>query len=192
MPQLHAQNSRLDFVQAVVPARLAAEIFRRLAVVAQRSNALREFRRIRNDHARVAVSTQILCGIEAEARGIAHRSGRPAFVGSADRLGIVLNHRQSARPSERQDWIHVRREAIEMDDYDGARSGGYAAFQLSGIDVVGFRPNVRKNRYCSKGAYGTAGGYKRERGKKHFVTSLHTAGSQGQYESVGPGANSHT
>src|SRR6266446_679012 len=93
MAKFDAQNGSLDFVQAVVPARLATEVFRRLAVVAQRSNALGELRGIRNDHARVAVSAQILCGIEAEAGGIAERARSNALVGSADRLGIVLNHR---------------------------------------------------------------------------------------------------
>jgi len=40
-----------------------------------------------------AVSAQILCGREAEAGGIAERARSNALVGSADRLGIVLNHR---------------------------------------------------------------------------------------------------
>src|SRR6266851_9619452 len=43
MTQLYAQNCRLDFIEAAVPARLAAQIFFRLAVIAQRSNARREF-----------------------------------------------------------------------------------------------------------------------------------------------------
>src|SRR6266436_6226298 len=81
MAKFDAQNGGLDFVQAVVPARLGAEIFRCLAVVAQRSNVLREFRRIRNDHARVAVSAKVFGRIETEARGIAERSGPAALVG---------------------------------------------------------------------------------------------------------------
>src|SRR6266481_1095164 len=44
MAQLYAQNRRLDFVEAAVPAGFAAQIFYRLAVIPQRSNAGREFR----------------------------------------------------------------------------------------------------------------------------------------------------
>src|SRR6266851_3674990 len=44
MTQLYAQNRCLDFVEAAVPPRLATQIFCRLAVIAQRSNAGREFR----------------------------------------------------------------------------------------------------------------------------------------------------
>src|SRR5260370_37423111 len=44
MTQLYAQNCCLDFVEAAVPTGLAAQIFCRLAVIPQRSNARREFR----------------------------------------------------------------------------------------------------------------------------------------------------
>src|SRR5882762_464507 len=44
MAQLYAQNRRLDFVEAAVPTGLAAQIFFRLTVIPQRSNARREFR----------------------------------------------------------------------------------------------------------------------------------------------------
>src|SRR6266446_547146 len=44
MTQLYTQNRGLDFVEAAVPARLAAQIFCGLAVIAQRSNAGRDFR----------------------------------------------------------------------------------------------------------------------------------------------------
>src|SRR6266576_3542353 len=43
MAQLYTQNRRLDFVEPAVPAGLAAQIFCRLAVIPQRSNARREF-----------------------------------------------------------------------------------------------------------------------------------------------------
>src|SRR5882762_5257124 len=42
--QFYSQNRCLDFVEAAVPAGLAAEIFFRLPVIPQRSNARREFR----------------------------------------------------------------------------------------------------------------------------------------------------
>src|SRR6266436_4854692 len=44
MAQLYAQNRRLDFIEAAVPAGLAAQIFCSLAVIPQPSNARREFR----------------------------------------------------------------------------------------------------------------------------------------------------
>src|SRR5260370_15968756 len=43
MAELDAQDRRLDFIEAAVPAGFAAPIFFCLAVIAQRSNARREF-----------------------------------------------------------------------------------------------------------------------------------------------------
>src|SRR5258708_3110375 len=96
MAQLYAQNCRLDFVEAAVPAGFAAPIFFCLAVIAQRSNAPPEFRRIRHDHSRVAVRAQIFRGVKTEARGVAERAGPPAFVGRADGLSVVLDYRKFA------------------------------------------------------------------------------------------------
>jgi len=42
-----------------------------------------------------------------------------------------------------------------MDDYNGrAVRGGDAAFQFRADRGVGFRPNVRENRFCSEGTHG--------------------------------------
>ena len=55
MAQLDAQNGGLDFIEAAVPARLGAQIFCRLAVIAQRSKARRKFRGVRHDHSGITV-----------------------------------------------------------------------------------------------------------------------------------------
>lgn len=71
MAKLHSENGCLDFIEATVPARFAAQIFFGLAVVAQRSNACGEFGHVGDDHARVTIRAQVFCGVEAEAGDIA-------------------------------------------------------------------------------------------------------------------------
>src|SRR5690242_20005592 len=89
--ELYAQNRSLDFVQAAVPTWLAAQVFRGLAVIAQRAETLGKFRRVRNHHPRVAASPKIFCRVEAQACGITERAGAPSFVGRADGLRAVFN-----------------------------------------------------------------------------------------------------
>src|ERR1700674_764943 len=71
MPQLHAQNRRLHFIEAAVPARLAAHIFSSLSVIPQCSEVHRQICRICFHPPGVAVSAQVLCWVKAEAPCIA-------------------------------------------------------------------------------------------------------------------------
>src|SRR5713226_7470039 len=108
MAQLDAQDGGLDFIEAAVPARLAAQIFYRLAMIAQGSNARRKFSGIRNDHSRVAVRAQIFRGVKTEAGNVAERAGAPTFVRCADGLRVVFDYWELARFCERDDGVHVR------------------------------------------------------------------------------------
>src|SRR5712692_8441769 len=105
MAQLYPQNGSLDFIEAAVPAGLGAQIFCRLAMIAQRSNARREFSGIRDDHSRVAVRAQIFRGVKTEAGNVAERAGAPAFVRCADGLRVVFDYWELARFCERDDGV---------------------------------------------------------------------------------------
>ena len=110
--KLYAEDSGLDFIETAIPAGFAADIFGGLAVVAKGAEARGEFGGIGDNHSSVAVSTEIFCGIEAEAGNIAERTGRTAFVGSADGLGVIFNDAKVMGASEIQNRIHVGGEAV--------------------------------------------------------------------------------
>ena len=74
-----------------------------------------------------------------------------------------------------------------MHDDDGTRSRCHAAFEFSGVEVVGFRANVCENRPRSQGAHGAPGGNKGECWQQHFIASVHAARAQGQHERVRAG-----
>src|SRR5207249_12167654 len=131
----------------------------------------------------------IVLGIKPEARGFAERAGPVSFVRSADGLRIVLDDRQFARLCERQDGIHFRGEAVEMDDDDGPRARSDAAFEFGGINVVSVRANVRENRLRAESADGASRSHKCKRWHEHFVARLNTARAQSQTQSVRSGSN---
>src|SRR2546422_9092963 len=66
MAQLHAENRGLHFVEPAVPALLFTEVFPAFTVTAKRTQALREFLGVRENHSAVAVCAQILGRVEAE------------------------------------------------------------------------------------------------------------------------------
>src|SRR5690348_4067536 len=103
MPKLDSQNGGLDFIQAAVPTRLAAQVLSRLAVIAQGAEARGKLRRIRNDHSSVAVSSKIFCRVEAQACRIAKGADAASFVHRADGLRAVFNQRELARLREGHD-----------------------------------------------------------------------------------------
>src|SRR5438093_9868951 len=105
----------------------------------------------------------IFRGIQTNARCVAERARPAPFVRRADSLRIVLDDRQFARLCERQDGIHVRREAVEMDDDDGSRARSDAAFEFGGINVVNVRANVRENRLRAESADGASRSHKCKR-----------------------------
>src|SRR5439155_18253994 len=81
MAKLRTQYTRLDSVEPAVVPLDVVEVFPRLAVVAQHLAAPRQSLVVGRDGSRLAASTQILAGIEAERCGAAHRARlTPAFL----------------------------------------------------------------------------------------------------------------
>jgi len=64
------------------------------------------------DESAVAVSAQIFCGIKTDARGVAQRSRRAIFVGSANGLRVVFDDGKFARACKFENRIHVRGHSI--------------------------------------------------------------------------------
>ena len=188
MAQFDAEDGGLDFIEAAVPAGLAAAIFFGLAVIAKGANSRGEFGGICYDHAGVAVGAEIFGGIKTDAGGVAEGAGAAAFVGGADGLRVVLDDGQVARFGEGKDWVHVGGEAVEMDDHDGAGVRRDAAGEFRRIEVVSVGANVGENGFRAEGADGAARGNEGEGREEDFVTGLNTAGAQGQDQGVRAGS----
>ncbi len=145
MAKLHAKNRGLYFIQPAIPARLAADIFLGLPVVAQNAQTRRALRRVGHDHARIAARAQILGRVKTKASDVAERTGAPALVARANGLRAVLNHRQALLACELHDWVHVRGQAVEVNHNDGASARSHTARNLRGVDVVGVGMNIRED-----------------------------------------------
>src|SRR6516164_3203182 len=191
MAEFDPQHGGLNFVEAAVPARLAAPILGGLPVIAQRTKVRGEFSRIRNDHSGISIRTKVLCRVEAEARRVPEGAGTATFIECANGLRTILDERQLAGLCECQDGIHVCREAVEMYRDDGARARGNAALQFGGIEIVSLRTNVDKDRLRSQGAYRAARSDEGIRRQEHFIACLHAARAQSQNQRVRAGRDSY-
>ncbi len=100
-----------------------------------------------------------------------------------------MTDRQLARFGKREDRVHIRCEAVEMHDHDGARPRRYAAFEFGWINVVGFRTDVREYRPRAESADGASRGHKCKRRQEHFVSTVNAACPQGQDQRVRSGSN---
>jgi hypothetical protein len=76
---------------------------------------------------------------------------------------------------------------VKMHRYDRLRARRDGVFDSIGIDVVGARVDVYKDRSCSALGYRLGGGEKGERGRDHFVTRSDAQCLQREPQSPGPG-----
>src|SRR5437763_13415864 len=106
--KLDAQNRRLNFVEAAVPAGLAAYIFGGLTVIAQRTKARGDFCGVGDDHSAVAVGAEIFCRVETKATRVADGAHAESFISRANSLRTVFNQRQLARIRDGHDGNLVR------------------------------------------------------------------------------------
>src|SRR5205823_13764625 len=75
VPKLRAQDPRLYGVEPAVVPLHGVEVFLRLPVVAQLAAVLGQALVVRGDRPRLATRAEILAGVEAEDRRVAHRAG---------------------------------------------------------------------------------------------------------------------
>src|SRR5437899_3018872 len=113
--------------------------------------------RIGYDHACIAARAEIFRRIKAKARDITERPGAPALVAGSDGLRGVFDNWNILFSREFHDWVHVRAEAVEVDNHDGTRTRSHAAFELRRIDVVSIGVNVRIKGPRSQRAHYTSG-----------------------------------
>src|ERR1700758_2576120 len=99
------------------------------------------------DHgATIAVSSQVLSGVETKSSSVPQRSNALAFIACAVSLAGVFNHHKPVLISELADGPHVRRMPIQVNWNDGFCAAGDGSFQSfyvqgvsEGIDVYQHR-----------------------------------------------------
>ena len=183
--QLYAQDRGLQFVQAAVPPALGAEVAARLPMIAESAQASGELFVVGHDHSRVAVRAQILARIKAQASEASHRAGLPPVIACSDGLRIVFDDGDSVLRGKRKNGIHIRCQAEQVDDDDGARARRNAHFDLVRVEVERSGLDIREHRARAERADGAARRNKGERGHDHFISRANAAGMKRQFERFG-------
>ena len=138
----------LQRVQAAVEARQVVVVLELRAVVSKHANALGKRVVIGRDGTRVPERAQVLAGIEREAGGVAEAAGPPAAVARTLRLRRVLDHRDAAVPSDRQDPVHVCWASVEVHRHDRLR--GRRDYRLHGLRGHVVSHGIRLDRHRSR------------------------------------------
>src|ERR1700683_985113 len=124
MTEFHAQDARLQGIEASVVALDIVIILLRLTVLAQHAHFLGDRFTVGGFRARFAASTQILSWVKAESRGVAHGAGFPPAIFllrkilGAMSLAGVFHHNQVVATREIEERIHVRSLSVNMHWYD--------------------------------------------------------------------------
>ena len=156
MAQFHAQNRGLHFVEPAVPTPLGAQILRCLPVIAQGAQTPGQLFIVGDDHSGVTVRPQILTGVKTQATEASHRACLPPLVCCAERLRVVFDDGEAVLFRHGQNWIHVRREAKQMNGYNGAGARRDLRFNMLGIEIERGGFDVRKHRPGAERADGAA------------------------------------
>ena len=97
------------------------------------------------DHAPVAAASEVLGGIERQARDVAPGSRRLVAIRGSHRLRGVLDHGEAAGAGDGGDGVHGGRLAIEVDGHDGPRPRRHRLVHERGIQVVRSRIDVHED-----------------------------------------------
>jgi hypothetical protein len=113
--QLDAQDGSLDGVETAIPSHLFVQVAARTAVIAETAHALGGFSIIADHETAIAVSAQILAGIETEGGRFAHRARTRVAPARSDGLSRVFKHGNPEFSGEAGEGVHVDALAVEMD-----------------------------------------------------------------------------
>src|SRR5205807_7288024 len=112
MAKLHAQDRRLQGVEAAVEALCLVDVLHLGPIVTKDPNAIRDFWVVRGNGAAVTEGTEILARVEAPSDCVAVATDPSAFIPGSVRLGCVLQDPQSAAVSNLEDRIQVCRLSV--------------------------------------------------------------------------------
>ena len=139
--QLDAQDRGLHLVEPAVETFQLVHVPRPLPVVAEHTQALGQARVRSRDRARVPIGTEVLRGIEAEARERAEGADPPPAVARPVGLGAVLDDRDAELGERSQ----VGGRAVEVDRHDRLRARPNGPPHGRGIEQQGPALEVRRH-----------------------------------------------
>jgi len=185
-PQPDSQQGGLQLVETAVQTLRVMYVFNRRAVIAQGPQPVRQRCVVRRHRAAVAKGAEVLRRIEAETGGVAERARAPAVIFGTMRLRGALDHLEPVIGGEGTDCRHLRRPAIKMDGDDGACVRGTRLGQSHGIEVIGVRSYIDRDRHGANRRYGKPGGDKGVGGNDHLVPRPDIVSRQDQPQGVQP------
>src|SRR6185437_5166358 len=92
---------------------------------AENAHSLGAFGIVRNHHAAIACSTQVLRGVERETSVMTDGSGTSAFVFRTDRLCRIFDHNQMMLGGQFHHHVHVGHLSVKMDGNNYPSLAGY-------------------------------------------------------------------
>ncbi len=122
-------------------------------------------RRVGDEREPAAVAVQRLERLEAEERAGPEGADRPPLVERAERVRAVLQHDQVVLPGDREQAIHVAREAVKMRRHDRPRLVRDHPLDGLGIHVERLRIHVREHDRQARDARELRHDPERQRGK---------------------------
>ncbi len=179
---LHVQYCRLNFVHSAIVScdNMISLVLRRS--IEEQGHASRKFRLIGDNCSGLAIGSEILIGIEAEAAEVSDRAGTPALVHSAMRLGSVLDYKETMAAGNRHDWIHVRHEPMQMGRHDRPRFVRNRSLDQSRVHRPGDWINVHKDRCCTAADNGGRRRDEIHRDRDHLIARPHSSSQQCETE----------
>src|SRR5882724_12090646 len=148
--ELDGRKSRLQRVETRVVTPDFTFVAVPKSVIAKFGNTFVDAATVRGDDSPVAHDPEVLDRMQAEAGGRTERADPTPLVASADRLGCVLDYRDSPVPCDIVDPIHIGRAAGQMHRDDRFCAGRDRPLEQGRIDVVVFG-HIDKHRSGTDG-----------------------------------------
>ncbi len=143
------QDGGLDAVHAVVVPSQDVAIFGLLPPVAQQRDPLRQRRVGGHGRAALAIGSEILARVEAEAADIADRSGAAALVFGSMGLSCILDHDEPVATGDLHDRIHIGHQPVQMHRHDRLRARRDRGFDGRRIHGPGDGIDIDENGPCA-------------------------------------------
>ncbi len=160
-----------------------------LAVGAQQTHVRVELRVAGDHRTAVAPGAEVLGRVEAEAAGVAKRSGRPTAVPGPVGLASVLDDEDAPRPAEREQGIHVHGAAVQMHGDDAARLRRQRRLDDLGGQQSGLLVYVDQSWGRAGGTDRLGGRYEAVGRDDHLVAGADSEPAQRQLQCSGAGGN---
>ena len=172
--QLHAQQSRLQFIKAAVHPFIKVFVFAMRAVIAQRAQRIRQRIIVGGYSTRIAQRTQIFAGEKTVPRRIAQRPRSHPRMKRAVRLRAIFNNLQSVFARNGVDRRHIRCLPIKMYRQNRARARAYVPLNQRCVQIT---RGIRLHQYRRQTVFSNCQ-YRGDVGvgrHDHFIAQLHRA-----------------